>query len=135
MRIKRIITCLLLISIMLMAMECGNTSVSGNSNVNSSDNNKTSQAQSEAATEKNDKTTENKKNLIIYYSYTGTVQRIAEHLQQLTNGTLYELTLEDPYTGGSNEVSDRVFQERGDGKMPELSGELPDISQYDQILI
>jgi len=60
---------------------------------------------------------------------------VAEHLQQLTDGTLYEITLEKPYSGDSNKVSDRVFAERDDDKMPELSGELPDISEYDQILI
>ncbi len=60
---------------------------------------------------------------------------MAEHLQQLTDGTLYEITLEEPYSGDSNKVSDRVFEERDDGEMPALSGELPDISEYDQILI
>ena len=59
---------------------------------------------------------------------------MAEHLQTLTGGTLYELTLTDPYTGNSNQVSDRVFAERDDG-MPELAGELPDLSQYGRILI
>lgn len=75
------------------------------------------------------------KTLIIYYSYSGTTKRVAEHLQQLTNGELYELTLKEPYTGSSNDVSDRVFAERDDKKMPELSGKLPDISKYDRILI
>lgn len=60
---------------------------------------------------------------------------MAEHLQKLTNADLYELELQNPYTGNSNEVSDRVFEERGEGRMPELSGELPDLSEYDQILI
>lgn len=73
--------------------------------------------------------------LIVYYSYTGTTQRVAERLQALTGGTLYLLELADPYTGGSYDVSDRVFAERDDGKMPELTGALPDISEYDRILI
>ena len=72
--------------------------------------------------------------LIVYYSYTGTTRRVAEHLQNLTGGTLYELTLTAPYTGNSNDVSDRVFAERDNG-MPELAGELPDLSQYSCILI
>lgn len=73
--------------------------------------------------------------LIVYYSYSGTTKRAAEHLQELTGGTLYELTLAEPYSGDSYAVSDRVFEERGKGEMPELSGELPDISQYDLILV
>lgn len=75
------------------------------------------------------------KTLIVYYSYSGTTERVAEHLRDLTGGTLYELELVDPYTGSDNDVSDRVFAERGDGKMPELTGALPDVSAYDRILI
>lgn len=75
------------------------------------------------------------KTLIVYYSYSGTTERVAEHLRDLTGGTLYELELADPYTGSDNDVSDRVFAERDDGKMPELTGTLPDVSEYDRILI
>lgn len=73
--------------------------------------------------------------LIVYYSYSGTTQKVAEHLQKLTGGTLYKLTLVEPYSGGSNAVSDRVFAERDAGKMPNLQGTMPDISQYDRVLI
>lgn len=73
--------------------------------------------------------------LIVYYSYSGTTQRVAERLQALTGGTLYELTLTNPYTGGSYDVSDRVFAERDAGEMPELAGELPTLSEYDTVLI
>ena len=75
------------------------------------------------------------KTLIVYYSYSGTTQRVARHLQNLTGGTLYEITLKKPYTGSSNDVSDRVFKERDDQKMPELKGNLPDLSKYDTIYI
>lgn len=75
------------------------------------------------------------KTLIVYYSYSGTTERVAEHLRDLTGGTLYELELADPYTGSDNDVSDRVFAERDDNKMPELTGTLPDVSEYDRILI
>lgn len=75
------------------------------------------------------------KTLIVYYSYSGTTERVAEHLRDLTGGTLYELELANPYTGSDNDVSDRVFAERDNGKMPELAGMLPDVSEYDRILI
>lgn len=122
---KKIVMGLLVAVIMLMAIGCGSTS--GN-NETSTD-----------VTKETENTTESvdndEKTLIVYYSYSGTTKRVAEHLQQLTDGTLYEITLEKPYSGDSNKVSDRVFEERFDGKMPVLSGELPDISEYDQILI
>lgn len=122
---KKIIMGLLFVSIMLMTIGCSSTSSNNETNTN--------------AVKETEHTSENAdddvKTLIVYYSYSGTTKRVAEHLQQLTNGTLYEITLQEPYSGDSNKVSDRVFEERDDGKMPELSGELPDISEYDQILI
>ena len=75
------------------------------------------------------------KTLIVYYSYSGTTERVARHLQNLTNGTLYEITLKKPYTGSSNDVSDRVFKERDDQKMPELKDNLPNLTKYDTIYI
>ena len=125
---KKIVIGLLVAVIMLMAIGCGSTS---NNNETSTNVVKETENTSESA----DNVENDAKTLIVYYSYSGTTKRVAEHLQQLTNGTLYEITLEEPYSGDSNKVSDRVFEERDDGKMPALSGELPDISEYDQILI
>lgn len=77
----------------------------------------------------------NPSTLIVYYSYSGTTKRVAEHLQSITGGDLYEITLAKPYGGSDNDVSDRVFDERNHNEMPKLSGALPDVSKYDRILI
>lgn len=129
MKKNKTIIWLLLAAIMLVFAGCGNNSGTTTSRHSESANNNSGNTQN--GTESND----DKKTLIVYYSYSGTTERVAEHLQKLTNADIYELELENPYTGDSNEVSDRVFEERGDGKMPELSGELPDLSEYDRILI
>ena len=119
----------LLAAIMLVFTGCGNNSETVTSRHSEEANNHSENIQND--TESNS----DKKTLIIYYSYSGTTERVAERLQTLTNADLYELELENPYTGDSNEVSDRVFAERDADKMPELSGELPDLSEYDRILI
>lgn len=129
MKKNKMIIWLLLAAVMLVFAGCGNNSGTSARRHSESVNNNTGNTQNE--TEGNS----DKKTLIVYYSYSGTTERVAEHLQKLTNADLYELELQNPYTGDSNEVSDRVFEERGDGKMPELSGELPDLSEYDRILI
>ena len=129
MRKNKTIIWLLLAVVMLALVGCGNSSRTSTRRHSESINNNSGNTQN--GTESNS----DKKTLIVYYSYSGTTQRVAEHLQKLTNADIYELELKNPYTGDSNEVSDRVFEERGDGKMPELSGELPDLSEYDRILI
>lgn len=86
-------------------------------------------------TAQNNSVSDMEKTLIVYYSYSGTTKRVAEKLRDITGGTLYEITLTEPYTGSSNDVSDRVFKERDDKKMPQLAGELPDITEYDRVLI
>lgn len=77
----------------------------------------------------------NGKTLVVYYSYSGTTERVAKRLQQLTGGDLYELTLQQPYTGDSYTVSDRVFAERKADSMPALKGTLPNIANYSRVLI
>lgn len=86
-------------------------------------------------TQSNVQNKKDSKTLIVYYSYSGTTKRVAEHLQSVTGGDLYELTLKEPYSGSDNDVSDRVFAERRKGKMPELSGTLPDLDGYDRVFI
>ena len=130
MKKNKTIIWLLLVAVMLVFAGCGNDSRTSARRYSESINNNSETTQSRTTESNSDK-----KTLIVYYSYSGTTERVAEHLQKLTNADLYELELENPYSGDSNEVSDRVFEERGDGKMPELSGELPDLSEYDRILI
>ena len=113
----------------------GCSSRSNNSTTPSAPSNDTAQSDTEDKDDSSKPASDDAKTLIVYYSYSGTTERVAEHLRDLTDGTLYELELAEPYTGSDNDVSDRVFAERDDGKMPELTGTLPDVSEYDRILI
>lgn len=124
---KKIAAILITLSLLILGIAgCSNVSVSTDETTER-ENAVTNQNQT---TNKTDAST-----LIVYYSYSGTTQRVAERLQALTGGTVYELTLANPYTGDSYDVSDRVFAERDAGEMPELAGELPNLSEYDTILI
>lgn len=124
---KKIAAILITLSLLILGIAgCSNVSVSTDETTER-ENAVTNQNQT---TNKTDAST-----LIVYYSYSGTTQRVAERLQALTGGTVYELTLANPYTGDSYDVSDRVFAERDAGEMPELAGELPNLSEYDTIVI
>lgn len=73
--------------------------------------------------------------LVVYYSYSGTTERIAQRLQEKTNGHLYKIEVADPYPSDINQTSDRAAHERESGELPELVGELPDLSGYEMILV
>ncbi|MBD1380971.1 cyclophilin-like fold protein [Metabacillus arenae] len=73
--------------------------------------------------------------LVVYYSYSGTTEGIAQRLQEKTDGDLYKIEVVEPYPSDINETSDRAEQERESGNLPELAGELPDVSAYDVILV
>lgn len=73
--------------------------------------------------------------LIIYYSYSGTTERVAERLQEITKGDIYEIQPEIAYSDDSNEATVRLMEERDTDNLPSLAGELPDLSQYDVIFI
>lgn len=73
--------------------------------------------------------------LIVYFSHTQRTQRVAELLSEKVNGELYELVPIEPYTGTDSAISNRAIEEIESGNLPELSGDLPDISQYDTIFI
>lgn len=73
--------------------------------------------------------------LVVYFSHTQRTQRVAELLSEKVNGELYEIVPTEPYTGTDSAISDRAIEEIESGNLPELSGNLPDISQYDTIFI
>lgn len=73
--------------------------------------------------------------LIVYYSYSGVTKGVSEMLQEKTGGDIFELVPENPYSDDMYEASDRAEEELESGELPELTGELPDLSEYDFILI
>lgn len=73
--------------------------------------------------------------LIVYYSLTGTTERVAELLQQKTGGDIHRLETETPYPEDYDEVTNEVTSERESGSIRALKGQLPDISAYDLVFI
>ena len=75
------------------------------------------------------------KALIVYFSLSQRTEGVARLLQEKLNSDLYELVPAEPYNGTYSENSDRAQEEIESGNYPALSGTLPDLSQYDTILI
>lgn len=73
--------------------------------------------------------------LIVVYSYSGTTQRVAEALQEQTGGDLLQINTRRDYLGGMAAMAAQTRLERATGLLPALDVELPDLEQYDTILI
>lgn len=88
-------------------------------------------------TEESNATTEEQDNrvLIVYYSYSGVTEGVSEMLQEKTGGDIFELIPTEAYSDDMYEASDRAAEELESGNLPELSGVLPDLADYDTILI
>lgn len=73
--------------------------------------------------------------LVVYYSHTQRTQRIATLLSEKVNGDIFEIVPQEPYTGTDSEISTRASEEMESRNFPDLSGQLPDLSQYNIIFI
>lgn len=73
--------------------------------------------------------------LIVVYSYSGNTQRVAEALQKQTGGDLLRIDTRRDYWGGMAAMAAQTRLERATGLLPALDVELPDLEQYDTILI
>lgn len=73
--------------------------------------------------------------LIVYYSYSGVTEGVSKMLQEKTGGDVFELLPVEPYPDDMYETSDRAAGELESGNLPQLTGELPDLENYDVILV
>lgn len=74
--------------------------------------------------------------LIAYFSCTGTTESIAKHIEGETNGTLYEIVPEVPYTADDLKyyTNGRADKEQADpSARPAISGGVEDMEKYDVI--
>jgi len=74
--------------------------------------------------------------LIVDYSWSGTTAKMAAALQQVTGAQLVDLTVA-PTTFGSDmyATADIANQQLASGQLPQLTNSLPDLSQFDSILV
>lgn len=75
------------------------------------------------------------KSLIIYFSLSGKTRQAAMKLQQKTAADLYELQPAEPYSTNYDDLVARGEKEKDQDLRPAISGELPDLAQYDRIYV
>lgn len=72
--------------------------------------------------------------LVVYYSWTGHTQDIAEQIASLTGGDVYRIQTQEEFKS-SPAFYARVKKELNHKIYPPLEGALPDISQYDTVFV
>lgn len=79
------------------------------------------------------------KNLVVYFSCTGTTKRIAEYIQEITGTDIYCIEPEEPYTEEDLNYGDsttRATREQNDpAARPAIAGKVENMSQYQNVVI
>ena len=76
--------------------------------------------------------------LVVYFSCTGTTERIAQDIAEILGADLYQIIPEDPYTDEdlAYYTGGRADQEQNDASArPAISGEVENMDQYDTVLM
>ena len=77
----------------------------------------------------------NGKVLVAYFSWGGTTRKVAQTIQEKTGGDLFEIKTEKPYPTEYHPTTDIAKKEKADNARPKLAGPLPDMKNYDVILL
>ena len=149
---KLFILCISIVMVCLLS-GCNNaTSPDSGTSVNSNNggvfsDNKTSTAESESGintvsgNDKNSQTNDqdepqtDNRILIAYFSWSGHTKQLAEEIQSLTGGDIFEIIPETPYTDDINELSGIASREQRDNARPQLAAHVDDIEKYDIVFV
>lgn len=82
-----------------------------------------------------EKTIENKKILVAYYSYSGNTKEVAEAIHQKVGGDIFEIKTEGTYPAEYRPMTEQVKKELEEGFRPKLTTSVADIAQYDVIFL
>ena len=74
------------------------------------------------------------KSIVVYYSLTGTTEKLALRIAEETGSDVFELELVNPYSKNGNTCSDESRKDFKNGVRRELKA-LPDLSAYDTVYI
>ena len=76
-----------------------------------------------------------KKILTAYFSWGGNTRSVAKLIHEKAGGDLFEIRTETPYPKDYKPTVDVARQEKEQDARPKLAGPLPDLKQYDVILL
>ena len=80
-------------------------------------------------------TTDGSKTLVVYFSWSGNVDKMANWVAEATGGKLVRVTAKNPYPTDYNETADIAKKEQSDNARPEINVDLTaeQLSGYDTV--
>lgn len=75
------------------------------------------------------------KSIVIYFSRSGHTEELAKEISETTNSDILELQVKEPYPSNYEETVDRATYERENELYPELSTDIPDLTQYQTVIL
>lgn len=76
-----------------------------------------------------------KKVLIAYFSWGGTTKRMAQEIQRITGGDIFEIEPATPYPTNYTQCTQVALQERENDERPAIKNKVENINEYDVVFI
>lgn len=75
------------------------------------------------------------KSLVVYFSWSGNTESVAEEIQAQTGADIFEIVPKVPYSDDYDTVVDLAQEEQSDNTRPEISGAIENLDQYDTVYV
>ena len=75
------------------------------------------------------------KSLVVYFSWSGNTQNVAEAIQANTDSDIFEIIPETPYSDDYDTVLELAQEEQSENARPAISGSIDNIGDYDVIFV
>lgn len=76
-----------------------------------------------------------KKVLVVYFSWGGTTRRMAQEIQRITGGDIFEIEPATPYPTNYTECTQVALRERDNDERPAIKNRVENFDDYDVVFI
>ena len=90
---------------------------------------------STAAESEPESTTDGSNALVVYFSWSGNTENVANVIAERTGADVFEIIPEEAYTSDYNELLDIATEEKESSARPAITGSIEDIARYDIIYV
>lgn len=143
MQMKKVLAVLLAAAMVLIFAACGNVGDNTQSHSNNTEESQVTAASEETDSSDDEAVTETKTSdtseagriLVVYFSWSGNLDKMAHWVADETGGDLFRVTAKDPYPDDYNDTADRAKQEQDDDIRPEIVVDITEeqMAQYDTV--